>query len=241
MSAWVYIQSEPGLFTVGHYDPAGHWHPDSDHTSQRAAGERCAWLNGSPKPEQAEDLSLAELAAQAEEVRRHASEEMAAIIMNLSKSAALETNMSERCIYWTIYGWVVEDVTAEDLWHCGPHLEQALCRLLAIGEEEPPVSHQDNVDALVYGIAHMDRIRQSNPDAPTPAEIDAQRHAAELLKYDPEPEPPTLDDLAQQAATACAEALRAIVAWRERAVPNLAEVLADLADQEPSESQEEET
>jgi hypothetical protein len=44
---YVYIQSEPTLWTVGHYSPDGQWHTDSDHTEQEKAAERVAWLNGS--------------------------------------------------------------------------------------------------------------------------------------------------------------------------------------------------
>lgn len=43
---WVYIQSEPNLFTVGFYDPAGKWNPDSDWPSREAAAERVHYLNG---------------------------------------------------------------------------------------------------------------------------------------------------------------------------------------------------
>ena len=43
---YVYIQTEPGLFTVGFYDPKGKWHPDGDYTSREAAGRRVAYLNG---------------------------------------------------------------------------------------------------------------------------------------------------------------------------------------------------
>ena len=46
LSAWVYIRSEPKLWTVGFYDPAGEWHPDSDHGTSEEAAERCAYLNG---------------------------------------------------------------------------------------------------------------------------------------------------------------------------------------------------
>lgn len=45
---YVYLQSEPALFTVGFYDPAGTWHPESDHPSREAAAARVAWLNGGP-------------------------------------------------------------------------------------------------------------------------------------------------------------------------------------------------
>jgi len=44
---YVYIQSEPTLFTVGFYDPQGNWNPESDHESREDAGDRVAYLNGS--------------------------------------------------------------------------------------------------------------------------------------------------------------------------------------------------
>lgn len=44
---YVYIKSEPQLWTVGHYDPSGKWEPESDHGTRDAATERTAWLNGS--------------------------------------------------------------------------------------------------------------------------------------------------------------------------------------------------
>jgi len=43
---YVYIQSEPNLFTVGFYDPEGQWHPDKDFERKEDAAERVAWLNG---------------------------------------------------------------------------------------------------------------------------------------------------------------------------------------------------
>lgn len=43
---YVYIQSEPGLWTVGFYDPSGNWHAESDHPSTDEAAKRVAWLNG---------------------------------------------------------------------------------------------------------------------------------------------------------------------------------------------------
>jgi hypothetical protein len=46
---YVYIRSEPGLWTVGFYDPAGKFQPESDHESPKIAAERVAWLNGSGK------------------------------------------------------------------------------------------------------------------------------------------------------------------------------------------------
>jgi len=43
---YVYIKSEPGLWTVGFYSPDGKWNPESDHDTKEAAAERVAWLNG---------------------------------------------------------------------------------------------------------------------------------------------------------------------------------------------------
>jgi len=46
MTVYVYIESEPGLYTVGFYSPDGRWHTDSDHTDRDAARERVHYLNG---------------------------------------------------------------------------------------------------------------------------------------------------------------------------------------------------
>lgn len=43
---WVYIETERGLWTVGHYSPDGRYHTDSDHPIKENAAARCAWLNG---------------------------------------------------------------------------------------------------------------------------------------------------------------------------------------------------
>jgi hypothetical protein len=45
-SVYVYQSSEPGLFTVGFYDPSGKWHPESDHSSIDEASKRVHYLNG---------------------------------------------------------------------------------------------------------------------------------------------------------------------------------------------------
>ena len=44
--SWIYIRSEPRLWTVGFYAPDGKFHPDSDHADPMDAAKRCAWLNG---------------------------------------------------------------------------------------------------------------------------------------------------------------------------------------------------
>lgn len=46
MSAWVYIRSEPRLWTVGFYDPSGDFQSESDHGSPEEAAKRVHWLNG---------------------------------------------------------------------------------------------------------------------------------------------------------------------------------------------------
>ena len=43
---WVYIQSEPGLYTLGFYALNGGWHADSDHGKREEAAERVHYLNG---------------------------------------------------------------------------------------------------------------------------------------------------------------------------------------------------
>ena len=43
---WVYVRSEPGLYTVGFYSPDGEWHTDSDHGNKDAAADRVHYLNG---------------------------------------------------------------------------------------------------------------------------------------------------------------------------------------------------
>ena len=43
---YVYIQSEPSLWTVGFYDPKGNWQAETDHPSPEQAADRVAYLNG---------------------------------------------------------------------------------------------------------------------------------------------------------------------------------------------------
>ncbi len=45
--SYVARQTEPELWTVGHYDPSGEWHPESDHDCEADASDRVAVLNGS--------------------------------------------------------------------------------------------------------------------------------------------------------------------------------------------------
>ena len=43
---YVYIRSEPTLWTVGFYSPDGCWNPESDHATTTEVAERVHYLNG---------------------------------------------------------------------------------------------------------------------------------------------------------------------------------------------------
>ena len=58
---YVYVQSEPRLFTVGFYQPDGTWVPESDHGSRQEAAARVAYLNSGGQ-------QLSELAARIAEL-----------------------------------------------------------------------------------------------------------------------------------------------------------------------------
>lgn len=47
---YVYLRSEPQLWTVGFYTPDGEWVPESDYECRDDAAERVHWLNGGGKP-----------------------------------------------------------------------------------------------------------------------------------------------------------------------------------------------
>ena len=48
---YVYIKSEPNLWTVGFYKPDGTWVPESDHALASDAASRVHWLNGGQNSE----------------------------------------------------------------------------------------------------------------------------------------------------------------------------------------------
>ena len=50
MTSYVYVKSEPGLWTTGFYKPDGEWEPEQDCSSADEAARRVAWLNGGPAP-----------------------------------------------------------------------------------------------------------------------------------------------------------------------------------------------
>ena len=47
--SYVYVKSEPNLYTVGFYKPSGEWVSESDYHMKTEAAERVAYLNGSQK------------------------------------------------------------------------------------------------------------------------------------------------------------------------------------------------
>ncbi|WP_433575571.1 hypothetical protein [Nocardia brasiliensis] len=69
MSGYVYLRTEPGLWTVGFYTPDGAWEPESDRGSKDAAAERVMVLNGAGS-----DIDVAELIRQRDELREECKE-----------------------------------------------------------------------------------------------------------------------------------------------------------------------
>lgn len=55
--SYVYIKTEPKLWTVGFYKPDGHLEPESDHASPEAAAARAAWFNGGKSADAVNALS----------------------------------------------------------------------------------------------------------------------------------------------------------------------------------------
>ena len=43
---YVYVKSDPGLWTVGFYASDGEWTPESDHDVEEEAVKRVYYLNG---------------------------------------------------------------------------------------------------------------------------------------------------------------------------------------------------
>lgn len=52
---YVYIKSEPQLWTVGFFSPDDKWHPDEDFDNKEDAAKRVAWLNGSRQQSDGEE------------------------------------------------------------------------------------------------------------------------------------------------------------------------------------------
>ena len=54
---YVYIKSEPYLYTIGFYDPSGKWQPESDRDRPVSAAERVHYLNGGHEEPQEESTT----------------------------------------------------------------------------------------------------------------------------------------------------------------------------------------
>jgi len=65
--SYVVKNFEPGLWTVGHYQPDGKFDPEADYADQVAAGQRCHFLNGGTSAALAEQL--ASVTAERDELR----------------------------------------------------------------------------------------------------------------------------------------------------------------------------
>lgn len=55
---YVYIKTEPDLYTVGFYSPNGFWHADKDCDNKTEAAERIHYLNGGDPPITLEKAAL---------------------------------------------------------------------------------------------------------------------------------------------------------------------------------------
>ena len=69
---YVYIITEPGLFTVGYHTPDGRWIAVEDFTDSVKAADRVAYLNGGRTPED-------HIRAALEQIERQIAEQRAAI------------------------------------------------------------------------------------------------------------------------------------------------------------------
>lgn len=67
---YVSVESEPGLWTVGHYAPNGDWYPRSDHESPEEAAEWVGRLNGHKDEQAVKDAMLAALREVRPEISR---------------------------------------------------------------------------------------------------------------------------------------------------------------------------
>lgn len=68
---YVYVRSEPGLWTVGFYDPTGKWISESDHSSADDAAERVHWLNGGEKEEEISPYQAAMIVERAKQAGQY--------------------------------------------------------------------------------------------------------------------------------------------------------------------------
>lgn len=61
---YVHLESEPGLWTVGFYDPSGKWHPYTDYNDEKEAVSQVRFLNGGEDPDKADQILRAQFAGQ---------------------------------------------------------------------------------------------------------------------------------------------------------------------------------
>ena len=71
MTTWVFLRTEPRLWTVGFYDPQGNWHPESDHESPESAADEVHYLNGGTDDAVIRETPPEEVERRMERVRPH--------------------------------------------------------------------------------------------------------------------------------------------------------------------------
>jgi hypothetical protein len=146
MSEYVYIKSEPFLWTVGFYDPIGVWQPESDWPSTDEAAARAHWLNGE-KPYQQMEKKCTEL-----ESRLSALENIIAcdgIDARLHQPSALEQKPAE-----TEREWMRVPKYNEECWVYYPDGE----------------IHHGHVDDFVKGFTHIMPYRKGDKQPEPPVE-----------------------------------------------------------------------
>lgn len=76
MTNWIYQQTEPGLYTVGFYTPAGEWKPESDWNSWEVAADRVRYLSGGVAGERERAEEAAAMDEHSKEYAVHAIDQM---------------------------------------------------------------------------------------------------------------------------------------------------------------------
>jgi hypothetical protein len=175
MTAYIYINSEPQLWTVGFYRPDGTWEPESDHISSESAAGRVIALNGGGFTQRLIDLekglesALEELAehraawAKARDFRRAVC--TAAHAVALPGSDALRTGFEDAC------GLHGPDCTAHAHELLTDEAREALAALAALDESGYGPAHGGSL--MAHGIL--------GPAQPGPTGYDGGDHAEPCL------------------------------------------------------------
>ena len=112
---WVYVRSEPQLYTVGFYAPSGTWHTDSDHGTKEEAGERVHYLNGgsivtkkSPQSKKKDAIALVS-DAQAEASKKRFAPPTIEDVAQYCRERGNGIDSEQFCDYYAARGWVLSN------------------------------------------------------------------------------------------------------------------------------------